>query len=388
MLSKQLRKGQWFFFLWGTVIRLYNRSMVSFYKYNPMKVEESINSIRQAFSSRFPEFCLAYSFKTNSFPGILSKARDMDLLAEVVSPEEFQNAVKMGFCARDILYNGVCKSRDQVALTIAAGGILNIDNQRDLDMVLEISASSGVVPKVGVRLNFDVGNRIRSRFGIKADGPLYSRIVALDSEGRIAVNGLSCHFTSTKEDFYWRRKALVLSQKARDFRHIEYLDFGGSLAGAWEKSDGRSGARGSVQWSDVASSIYEVLHAEGLDGRKIILECGTAVCGSSFDLVTEVLHIKDEEGIAVLDASFCDMYLDALRDSLHFEVIHEGNDNPQRHLENYSICGSTCLENDIVKKSFNGRLAQGDRIVFRNVGAYSFCFANGFIRKPLEVVTI
>ncbi len=388
LLSKQLRITQCFFFLWDPPLRLYNAGMVSFYKFNAMKVEDSIKSIRHVFSSRFPNFCLAYSLKTNSYPGILSKARDMGVMAEVVSPEEFLNALDAGFCTRDIVYNGVCKSRDQVAMTIGAGGLVNIDNGRDLEMVLEIAGSTGLIPKVGVRLNFDVGNKIRSRFGVKADGPLYSRILSLDSQGKISVIGLSCHFTSTREDFYWRRKAHVLSEKARNFRNVEYLDFGGSLAGSWERSDGRNGIRGSVGWDDVACSIYEVLHKEGLDEKRIMLECGTAVCGSSFDLVTEVLHIKDEERIAVIDAGFSDMYLGAMKDTLQFEVIHHGNAIPQRRLENYSICGSTCLENDIVKKGFNGNLAQGDRIVFRNVGAYSFCFSNGFIRNPLKVVAI
>lgn len=57
----------------------------------------------------------------------------------------------------------------------------------------------------------------------------------------------------------------------------------------------------------------------------------------------------------------------------------------QKMLNDFTITGCTCLENDIMKKGFNGKLAAGDFIVFKNVGAYSLCFSNAFIRNPLPV---
>ena len=57
----------------------------------------------------------------------------------------------------------------------------------------------------------------------------------------------------------------------------------------------------------------------------------------------------------------------------------------QKILNDFTITGCTCLENDIMKKGFNGKLAAGDFIVFKNVGAYSLCFSNAFIRNPLPV---
>lgn len=38
------------------------------------------------------------------------------------------------------------------------------------------------------------------------------------------------------------------------------------------------------------------------------------------------------------------------------------------------------------KKGFNGRVGTGDVLVFKNTGAYTCCFGNGFIQKPLDVV--
>ena len=353
------------------------------YRFYPEKLRRNVESIRNEFGGRLKNFDLAYSFKTNAHLLVLSEIKKLDLVAEVVSTEEYEAALECGFREDRMIYNGVCKEKELVYRCALAGGIVNLDNEEELSWAEEYYNENGIPLAVGLRLSFDVGNGIRSRFGIEMDSALYEKAVKFSREGRIVVKGLSCHFTATKQKKFWIKKAEGLSKAAMDFPSIEYLDFGGSLSGSFEKIDPRKNSAGEeIDFQNVAGAIHETLHRFRLENKKIILECGTAIAASAFDIVAKVLHIK-ENGFVVLDVSFKDMMIPSLSDSVNFEIVSGGL--TQKMLGNFTITGCTCLENDIMKKGFNGKLAVGDFVVFKNVGAYSLCFSNSFIRNPLPV---
>ncbi len=354
------------------------------YRFYPERISENVNEIRSAFGKFFPDFILAYSFKTNSHQKVIDEARRNNLFAEVVSSHEYELAVSSGYNHGHIIYNGVCKDREQLYSCASNNGIVNIDNEEELSWCEEFFEETGKILEVGLRLNFDVGNGIKSRFGISVGSGLYKRAVELDAMNRIRIKGLGCHFTMTRESSYWSRKANVLAKCSNDFRYIDYLDFGGSLAASYEKTDARKkNDKGFMDFFSVAESLYEELKKFGHEKKRIIIESGTAVVGSSFEISSNVLHIK-ENGFIILDVSFMDALLPSLRDSIQFEIIRKNQS--RQMLNNFIITGYTCLENDIIKKGFNGKLSVGDEMVFRNVGAYTFCFANNFIKKPLEIL--
>lgn len=350
--------------------------MCAKYVFYPKRMEKSILSIRSAFEARFNDFLLAYSFKTNSYGGVLEQANRLGLFAEVVSPEEFNLAVENNWPRKNMIYNGVCKDGEQIIQCSTAGGIVNIDNQIDLDIAEDYFRKNGRPLKIGVRLNFDVGNKIKSRFGVHTNGALYNRILKLNKDGIIKVKGLSCHFTATKEAHYWKTKARNLSENARNFGDVEYLDFGGSLGNAEQTAD----------------ALYEELKLQGMEDRKIIIESGTAVVSPAFDVESTVLHIT-ENSVIVVDTSMMDMMLSVQGDSIQFETVHTCPDNNrdnnrgEKVLHNGMICGYTCLENDIIKKGYNGKLSKGDKIIFKNTGAYTYAMASNFIKPvmPVEV---
>lgn len=356
----------------------------AFYKFNPQQLKKNISEIQRTFGSCFENFFLAYSFKTNSCHEVLEKICGEGLTAEVVSFEEYELALTSGFPHDRIIFNGVCKDKNLMIQCALSGGIVNLDNAEDFNWCLEYFRETGKKLSVGIRLNFDIGNGIKSRFGISLDSVLYKKIVQAEKDGCIKIKGLSCHFTNSRESSYWKKKALVFAEKSRDFENIEYLDFGGSLAGSHEKLDPKKkNDKGEIDFSSVARAIHFELEQKGLQNLKIIIESGTAVVGSAFDVHANVLHVK-ENGIAIVDVSFLDMLLPSLGDSLKIEVVRK---NPAaKMLKNFMITGYTCLENDIIKKGFNGVLGEGDELVFKNTGAYTCCFGNSFIKKPLDVV--
>lgn len=353
------------------------------YKFNPKKLARNIESLRKEFGVRFENLNLAYSFKTNCHPLVLTEIKKLGVTAEVVSTEEYNTALACGFSESELIYNGVCKEKELVFRCALAGGIVNLDNGEELSWAEEYFERNKIPLPVGLRLNFEIDNGIKSRFGIEIGSTTYKKAVELSNEGKIIVKDLSCHFTLAKQKKFWIKKAEGLAKAAKDFSSIEYLDFGGSLAGSYEKMDLRKNSAGEeIDFTSVAEAIFETLKKFRLENKRIILECGTAIVGSAFDIAATVLHIK-ETGFVILDVSFKDMMIPALSDTVTFDVFAGGG--KQEMLNDFTITGCTCLENDIIKKGFNGKLAVGDKIIFRNVGAYTLCFSNGFIREPLKV---
>lgn len=354
------------------------------YIYHPEKLKSNIEAIRKEFGSRLKDFELAYSFKTNCHPYVIEDVKKSGIKAEVVSTEEYEKALAFGWKDNEIIYNGVCKEKEIFYRCALAGGIVNIDGREELSWAEEYFEQNRSPLAIGLRLNFDVGNGIKSRFGIEVGSDLYEKIVGLSKSGKIIVRGQSCHFTATRQKRFWIRKVEGLAKAVMDFPSGEYLDFGGSLAGSYEKVDPRKKSAGEeIDFASIAEALSETLRKYGQENKKIILECGTAVVGSAFDIEGTVLSIK-ESGFVVLDVSFKDMIMSSIGDSLLIEVVSGGRN--QEMLRNYTLTGCTCLENDIIKKGFNGKLAIGDRLVFKNTGAYTLCFANSFIKAPLGVV--
>ncbi|MBQ0052171.1 MAG: alanine racemase [Treponema sp.] len=350
----------------------------------PERIEANIKNIQKAFGSRFKDFSLAYSFKTNCHQLVISEVRKSKIMAEVVSREEYESAIANGFLNSEIIFNGVCKEKFCMIECCRGKGIVNIDNEEEVQWAEEHYDSTGEILSLGIRLNFNIGNGIKSRFGVEPDSAVYKRIKELEAQGKIKVIGLSCHFTNTRESSYWKKKAEMLSKCSADFPSIEFLDFGGSLAADYEKEDSRKNdGKGKMDFETAAKSIYEELKKAKLEDKRIIIESGTAVVGSAFKTIAKVVHIKDN-GFVVLDISFLDLLLPSLRDNIQFEVIHKSRQ--PKMLSNYTIAGYTCLENDIIKKGFNGKLGVGDEIVFKNTGAYTMCFSNSFIKNPLDIV--
>lgn len=365
------------------------------YIYRPSKFADNYRRIEEAFGScSSGGFKIAYSFKTNAFPAVISKAKELGSLAEVVSPFEYSIAREAGFSPDQIVYNGVCKDRSSFLECALGGGRVNLDNQEDLQFALDYFEQTGRSLSVGVRVSFDIGSKIPSHFGVDVESSLFRRILELDGEGKISVVGLHCHFTMARDLEFWKRRAEGMAKLVPLFKKLEYVDFGGNMYASCQKN----------LLSEYASVLKNFF--AGFEERKLllVLETGTPLVAESFDVVSHVTHIK--EGFIFVDVCQKDVGLSATMDECKIKLVpaeevageEDGSCNQpdakstsskstRKYLENYTVVGSTCLENDILKKSFCGKVRIGDKIVFQNCGAYSLCWSNNFILPVLPVIT-
>ncbi|MDD1637841.1 MAG: carboxynorspermidine decarboxylase, partial [Methylococcaceae bacterium] len=108
----------------------------------------------------------------------------------------------------------------------------------------------------------------------------------------------------------------------------------------------------------------------------VYIEPGKAVVGHAGHLLSTVIDsfVSDGKTIAILDTSVN-----------HNPEVFEYQRQPECHEHNpkgqYSVilAGCTCLAGDVFGEyRFNKPLAVGDKVVFKNVGAYSLIKANRF----------
>ena len=96
-----------------------------------------------------------YSVKTNNFPYMLKTAMAHGFFGEVVSPDEYEFALRCGCTEDRIIYNGPQK-RDTVLSAIEKGSIVNIDNLDELELVCRHFEAAAEKPGVGLRINYDL----------------------------------------------------------------------------------------------------------------------------------------------------------------------------------------------------------------------------------------
>ena len=108
----------------------------------------------------------------------------------------------------------------------------------------------------------------------------------------------------------------------------------------------------------------------------VYIEPGKAVVGHAGYLVSTVIDcfVSDGKTIAILDTS-------VNHNPEVFEYQRQPECHEHDHKGNYPaiLAGSTCLAGDVFGEyCFNKPLAVGDKLVFKNVGAYSLVKANRF----------
>lgn len=116
---------------------------------------------------------------------------------------------------------------------------------------------------------------------------------------------------------------------------------------------------------------------------KIIVEPGNGITASPFSFLSEVIDVKqssDNARIVTTDGSRND--IDPLfRKSDYIKEILYADNAKRQTVGIQTIVGCTCLEFDrIFALNDAPELKVGDRILYRNVGAYTCCLSPLFIR--------
>ena len=365
----------------------------AFYVFDSEALEKNIADMLKAFRSRYRKFNIAYSYKTNYLKRICDIVKGMGCYAEVVSPSELFYA-KNGILNRPdrIVYNGVIPDINRV-YEAGAGAKVNVDNLGEFIRMEKFADLAGVKQEcripVGVRLNFDIGTGVVSRFGVDVDGSEFPLIMrAICESRRFRFGGFQCHIGCGRPVKYWGRKAHEMAFLACKY-DAEYIDLGGGMYGPMQESLAKQFDEYAESYDEYAEAVCgEIVRIFPDQDIELIVEPGTALVGNTMSVVAQVTDIKTVRGQSYITVNCCSNQLGVICDvkSIPAYVIPTGGDAVD--VDNATIAGDTCLEFDYLKKGFTGRIAIGDKIVFSNVGAYSISASRQFIVPRLPVIDL
>lgn len=351
------------------------------------ELERSVKGYQEALKSNFKRSIVGYSVKTNSVPACMKLAGEMGAYAEVVSHDEWELARLCGFHRQHIVYNGPMKSKSTFLDAVEHGAIVNIETKRELEWLKELDAQvpDGIKKyKVGIRLNINIsyvspedadGDNDNSRFGFSDETTEFEDAIAMISKmPNVKLAGLHIHRTAHSRSIRFYKQSIEFACKTIEKYglKLDYLDVGGGYFGIFPNKP---------TYQEYSDAFCEVLTSHGLQDLCVIVEPGNALVASSFAFLSEVIdvkHVEDDLWFATTDGSRNDLdpffkksgYLSEVLYALGTPVVKE-----------QIVSGCTCLEYDrMFTLTDKPLLSVGDRIYYRNVGAYTMCLSPMFIR--------
>lgn len=136
-----------------SLIRLTQRvGKTPFYAYDRRLIAERVSLLRHCLPH---EIYLHYAMKANPMPAVVQYLAGLVDGIDVASVGEMKVALDTGMPPDRISFAGPGKNEHELACAIAAGIVINMESERELERIATLAKQMGVCPKVAVRVNPD-----------------------------------------------------------------------------------------------------------------------------------------------------------------------------------------------------------------------------------------
>lgn len=373
----------------------------SFYVFDKEKLRENYSTMHAAYSRRYSNFIIGYSYKTNYMPSLIKEMSQLGAYAEVVSRLEYDLAIKIGEESSRIIFNGPLKNYEDIATALEGNGILNLDSFYEIKKLERYVAENPKRQfKVGLRASFnlaaDGGNPLQSgfklsRFGFCAEnGNLEDAINHLKRLPNVKVIGLHGHFsTNTRSLHVYKEITQKLCNLAKQHLSdtLEYIDVGGGFYGDVPES---MNVKNVPSFDDYAEAICSIMNEEKRHFTReptLIIEPGLSLVVDTFKFYSKVMDVKQnqDEYFVLVNGSIHN--IKPTKHMVNLPMDHVKNSDRDYERGKFNVVGYTCMEKDYLAIDCEAKVPkQGDFLVFSNVGAYTIVFDPPFIKERPPII--
>lgn len=379
------------------------------YLYSAAAIREAFAAYSRAFAPVPHRIC--YALKANGSGAILRLLRSLGAGADIVSGGELRAALRAGFAPERIVFSGVGKSEDEIALGVeSAIAAFNVESEQEIERIAAAARRLGQRARVALRVNPNIDPRSHpyistglkeNKFGV--DIRLAEEILGRARERpEIEVAGVQCHIGSQISDLApLQEAARELARLARRLLDrgfaLRTIDIGGGLGvdyegGALPDADG------------LAERVLEALAGLPLT---LLLEPGRSLLARAGALVTRVQYVKQNRGkrFVIVDAGMNDLLRPSLYQAFHrIEPVAGGGgaaggvaaagdaapgaagNGPGATgaaPEIADVVGPVCETGDFLARSRPlAPAAPGDLLAVLDAGAYGFAMASNYNMRP------
>ena len=371
-----------------------------YYIYYADEFIDNYKRLEHAFQTVYPQYRIAYSFKTNYTPAVCELVKELGGYAEVVSDMEYTLAKKIGFNDEHIIYNGPGKG-GLMEQCILNNVLVNIDNLAEIDRVCRLASQhQNRIINIGIRVNFDIENGLLSRFGLDVEGESFQEALdRLNECENVYIQGLHFHISRARNLEAWRKRIERIIEIADNYFDygLSYIDIGSGMFGQMD-AELQEQFENVPTYEEYANAVARIMLERFKDVPEherplLFTEPGTTVVSKYFHLFTKVLDVKNIRGkkFALLDCSFHNVgeICGLKKVPMHISKTSDSYTSCECvSAEEIDLVGYTCLEQDIICRNYKGELEKGDLIELYNVGGYSIVLKPPFIHPDIPIYMI
>jgi len=357
------------------------------YVYSTATIQRHVQVFREALEG-IADPWIAFAVKANPNRAVLATLAREGLGADVVSGGELLRARAAGIAADKIVFSGVGKTAEEMALALREGiGQFNLESVEEAIMLSEVASGLGLTAKVAFRINPDVDagthskistGRADDKFGIPYDRALdaYARAAALPGLDPL---GVAVHIGSQLTDLgpsraaFERVGALIESLRAQG-RRIVTADLGGGLGVPYNPA-----VPSPPLPAEYGAMVREVTARWDV---RLIFEPGRVIVGNAGVMLTRVIRVKEGKTypFVVVDAGMNDLLRPSLYDAWH--NIRAAVPSGESFIAN--IVGPICETGDTFARAREmDQVKAGDLVAFMTAGAYGATMANTYNSRGL-----
>lgn len=291
------------------VVRLAGRVPTPFFLYSRRRLRGTLAAFSAAFSSRHPRARLFYASKACSNRWVLGEIRGAGIEVEVNSGGELRAALREGFAAGQVVFNGVAKTEAEIAEAARAGVCAVVaDSLVELERIAIAARQARAHVRVAVRVDVRVPTLTHpgletahgGKAGIDRDDVAAAFTAAREAEWIDPV-AVHLHIGSQITSVEPYRQALAVAldvveeAEATLGAPLQALDAGGGFAVPYEAAP--AGCRPADYFcsrlspDDYAAAVCD-LPRERRPDLELWLEPGRSLVASAAVLVTRVENEK------------------------------------------------------------------------------------------------
>jgi diaminopimelate decarboxylase len=368
-----------------------------FYVYDRAVMDRKVEALRRVLPA---EIHLHYAIKANPMPEVVRHMLGLVDGLDVASAGELRTALGAGADPADVSFAGPGKTEEELEYAAASDITLNVESEREIEVLAAIAQRTGRKPKVAVRVNPDFELKTSGmkmgggpkQFGIDAERvpEVLRRIGALPLEFR------GFHIFSGSQNL--RPEAIIEAQQktvalaarlAQDApAPVTLLNIGGGLGIPYFPGEQ------PLDLEPIAANLRALIPdiRRAMPGAEIVLELGRYLVGESGLYVCRVIDRKISRGQVFLVTD----------GGLHHHLAASGNFG-QVLRKNYpvaignrmqgsereiaSVVGPLCTPLDLLGDRVElARADIGDLVVVFQSGAYGFTASPlGFLSHPAPI---
>ena len=362
------------------------------FAYSKASMLSALAAYRRGVAGRSAQIC--YAVKANSSLGVLQVFAQAGCGFDIVSAGELQRVLAAGGKAEQVIFSGVGKTAQEMALALQAGiACFNVESEAELHQLSAVAARLGQRAAISVRVNPDVDARTHpyistglkgNKFGVAHEQALriYQLAASLPA---LQVVGIDCHIGSQITqaapylDAMERVLDLVDAIEKSGIR-LQHIDFGGGLGIDY---NGDTPPAADALWQQLLQRI----DARGYGQRRLMIEPGRSLVGNAGVCLTEVVFTKpgEQKNFCIVDAAMNDLPRPAMYEAFH-QIVPVTARQGQPLV--YDVVGPVCESGDWLGRDRPLCVQAGDLLAVLSAGAYCMSMASNYNSRgrPAEIL--